>query len=197
MARSICTIEGCVQVVNGHGLCNKHYLRWKKYGTPEGGDRNHAPDEERFWRYVDKRGPEECWDWQARKQPNGYGRFQIGGKGGPHKLAHRLSFEYANGREPSPGKVVMHSCDRPCCVNPAHLSEGTYQENTDDMMRKGRNGFFVGIGEASTSARLTEENVRTIRSMPNETHASVARHYGVSKSTIRSLRKGITWKHIL
>lgn len=31
--RNHCTIDGCDQVVEGHGLCSKHYTRQKRYGT--------------------------------------------------------------------------------------------------------------------------------------------------------------------
>lgn len=30
----LCSIEGCNQPHKGHGFCNKHYLRWKKWGNP-------------------------------------------------------------------------------------------------------------------------------------------------------------------
>lgn len=196
MARSICTIEGCDRLVNGHGFCDKHYQRWAKHGSPFGGSRNHAPDQERFWRYVDKKEPDECWLWTARKQPNGYGRFQVGGKGGPHKLAHRLSFEYANKRPPAKGLVVMHACDNPACVNPSHLSEGTYRENTEDMVRKGRNCFHVTYGEDSGVAKLNDNAVREIRATEGVTNASLGRKFGVSPSTIKAVRKGTTWTHV-
>ena len=32
--RSICSIDGCENYVRGHGFCNRHYLRYKRYGDP-------------------------------------------------------------------------------------------------------------------------------------------------------------------
>lgn len=34
--------------------------------------------------------------------------------------------------------VIMHSCDNPKCVNPAHLSQATNSDNIKDMHRKDR-----------------------------------------------------------
>lgn len=31
---SICTIDGCNDIVEARGLCRKHYKRWWKYGDP-------------------------------------------------------------------------------------------------------------------------------------------------------------------
>ena len=33
--RNYCIIEDCGEPVQGHGLCPKHYLRWKRYGRLE------------------------------------------------------------------------------------------------------------------------------------------------------------------
>jgi hypothetical protein len=33
----ICSIPGCGQPYEGHGLCNRHYKKWKKYGDPHAG----------------------------------------------------------------------------------------------------------------------------------------------------------------
>lgn len=53
------------------------------------------------------------------------------------QLGHRVAF-VLNHRDLEAGEVVMHSCDRPLCWNPAHLSAGTHQDNSDDMRAKGR-----------------------------------------------------------
>ena len=50
--------------------------------------------------------------------------------------AHRLSYEISKGEIPH-GMVVMHTCDRPACINPEHLMLGTQMENVADMHSKG------------------------------------------------------------
>ena len=87
--------------------------------------------EQRFWEKVDKRGPDECWQWTACTGPTGYGTFD-------GKRAHRVSWAWANGRPVPDGLVVCHSCDNPGCVNPAHLWAGTQRDNMHDCIRKGR-----------------------------------------------------------
>jgi hypothetical protein len=37
-------------------------------------------DKKRFESKIDKRGPDDCWEWQAHRQYAGYGRFNINGK---------------------------------------------------------------------------------------------------------------------
>jgi hypothetical protein len=145
MARALCTIDGCDRVVNGHGLCDKHYQRWAKYGDPLGGKSNHAPASERFDRRVKKGGPNDCWFWSGRPTNAGYGIFQIGGKGSRVVSAHRFSYELH--KEPIPkGLHIMHSCDNRLCVNPAHLSVGTAKENALDCIAKGRHSSQIRKG---------------------------------------------------
>jgi hypothetical protein len=59
--------------------------------------------------------------------------------------AHRWIVEHLHGPIPD-GLVVMHSCDHPWCVNPAHLSLGTNRDNNDDKVQKGRHARVWGIG---------------------------------------------------
>ena len=68
----------------------------------------------------------------------GYGATHIGRK---YTLAHRASLVWLRGDIPD-GMFVCHRCDNPRCCNPAHLFVGTAQDNTDDMLAKGRARFF-------------------------------------------------------
>lgn len=190
--RSICSVESCDGLVNGHGFCDKHYRRWRKHGHPEGG-RTHASPEERFRRLTACGEANECWLWQGKLEKTGYGRFQPGGKGSPLVSAHRFAHLLATGERPP---VVMHTCDNRQCVNPAHLRSGTYKENTADMFAKGRAKPARALGNANYNTKLTPDDVRTIRQRQGESAASVGRDFGVGHKTILAIWRGITWKHI-
>jgi len=108
-----------------------------------------------------------CWEYQGQRNDNGYGivyyqdRLQ-----GAHRVAYQLSCEPIPG-----GLVVMHSCDNPPCVKPAHLSVGTVADNNRDREAKGRTKNLE-LGRAVLRARAqavtqcpqghpyAEENVR-------------------------------------
>lgn len=189
----LCCIKDCSRPHYALGFCEMHWRRNRKHGSPLGGDRNHAPPEERFWRRVKKTGT--CWNWLGAPSNAGYGRFQIGGKGSPYVGPHRFSYEMHC--EPVPeGFVVMHSCDNRLCVNPAHLSVGTPRDNTTDMISKGRKRTVAPVGVENGKAVLTPDLVRYIRSKPNESHAALARELGVGASTIRGVRDGRVWSHV-
>lgn len=95
------------------------------------------PIAERFWPKVDVRGHEECWEWTASRKERGYGVFSRPGHNNGALKAHRVSWELANGPIPD-GLCVLHRCDNPPCVNPAHLFLGTIADNNRDMSLKGR-----------------------------------------------------------
>ena len=87
------------------------------------------PIEERFWEKVDKRGPDECWNWTASRA-EGYG--QIGYQGRPRR-AHQIAWELTVGPR-TPGLVIDHLCFNKLCQNTAHMEEVTQGENA----RRGR-----------------------------------------------------------
>lgn len=162
----------------------------------------------RFWSYVDQSGgPNTCWEWTACRVW-GYGHFGLPqGSGYKHVKAHRLAWVMTFGPIPD-GLFVCHTCDNRACCNPAHLWLGTNAENQQDAYRKGRSAYQRDPerfspphwkGEAHHKAKLTEADVRHIRSLTlvRGDGPRLARDYGVSTTTINTIYRGDSWKHIL
>ena len=149
---------------------------------------------EKFWSCVDKRSPNECWNWQACRDTKGYGVFLYNGK---NWAAHRLAC-VAVGRTIPEGMGVLHSCDNPSCVNPAHLWFGTQADNVKDRVQKGRKGPSNAVhGEKHYGSKLTEEDVRFIRNnWPSSTDSELATLFGVSRQVIWHVASRRTWKHV-
>lgn len=153
--------------------------------------RQPRPLTERFWEKVDIRGEDECWPWIASLDSRGYG--SIGSDGGkPLMRAHRVAYELCLGRIP-PGLVVCHACDNRVCVNPHHLFVATQRDNVIDMIRKGRR--HSSAGELNPMVKLNTTQVIAIRRDHRPPRAIVA-EYGISKSTLRSIRRNETWRHL-
>lgn len=127
-----------------------------------------------------------CWLWTAGVTDDGYGKFKVKGKMIP---AHRFSYEQTNGPIPD-GLWVLHKCDTPPCVNPAHLWLGTAMDNTLDSMKKDRHGR----GERNGRAKLTEIQVAEIRARKGESVHVLSAEYGVSEPTIYFIWRGWIWK---
>lgn len=160
----------------------------KRYINGHSG-RSPKPPEERFWENVKK--ADGCWEWRGAVDGGGYGKLWLPG----NKMcsAHRFSYELHVGPIPK-GMCVCHTCDNPKCANPAHLWLGTHADNAADRKRKGRNGNQQGENQAN--AKLTDADVREIRQLPG-TSREVAERFGVEASTVRRVRRGISWTHIV
>lgn len=90
----------------------------------------------RFWAKVAK-SDNGCWLWKGAKDKQGYGMVRLPQFRRTPVPAHRVAYALAHGSV-TEGMLVMHACDNPQCVNPAHLSLGTHRDNMLDMMRKER-----------------------------------------------------------
>lgn len=152
----------------------------------------------RFWPKVDVGEPDACWPWTGPiRGRSPYGAFKADRT--THG-AHRVSWEIANGPIPA-GLQVLHRCDNPPCVNPAHLFVGTRADNMRDAAAKGRLplAMIEQSGEKNVNARLTADVVRAIRAdrAAGMKLVPLAEKYGVGYSTVRDVVHGRTWSHVV
>lgn len=92
------------------------------------------------------------------------------------------------------GMIVMHACDVPLCVNPAHLAIGTVKDNQHDSRAKGR----ATVGSASHFSKITEEDVVEIRRRRStgEKLKDIGKSFGLSESCIHMIATRKKWKHV-
>lgn len=134
-----------------------------------------------------------CWLWTASTAGKGYGQLRVPGTR-RNVYAHRFSYETFKGPIPR-GMHLLHSCDNPRCVNPAHLSIGTCKDNAQDMRSKNRSTF----GERNKRAALSEAQAAAIKvlladgSMPQR---AIAAQFGVSQIQISRIKRGERWERV-
>lgn len=141
MGVKYCSVKDCCNFQVAKTLCDKHWQRLRKNGSPDLTTRNMGEGkslQEKFWSKVAvTANPDKCWFWKGSVNRSGYGHATgiIGEK--KSRRAHRIAYFYYFGVDPA-DLAVCHKCDQPGCCNPHHLFLGTQQENLRDMTAKGR-----------------------------------------------------------
>lgn len=161
-------------------------------------------NEEKFWKKVDKTpgfGPNgDCWKWTGNTSGKGYGwiswaalRETMGLGPGKNVLAHRVTYTLLVGPIPK-GLDLLHSCDTPLCVNPAHLTPGTRKDNMQDAVSKGR----VRTGENTAGSVLTAEQAEQIkiRHAAGYSYLAIQQITGLDYYLIRSVTVPTNWKSV-
>ena len=140
------------------------------------------------WDRVKIGEPDECWEWQAAVNWQGYGRFRFGGTHlGSHVAAFRDHYQQETG-----DLSVLHSCDNPRCCNPAHLSLDTHQENMRQRNERGR--LNPPKGATHYKSKLTEEQARAIlQAKGTATQKEIGKRFGVSHHVVSQIHRGVRW----
>ena len=139
----------------------------------------------------------DCWLWLGAKDQHGYGVVCVEGK---TRRAHRVTLDHAlQQRGKSLGRrQALHTCDRPSCVNPAHLYPGTPKDNARDRESRNRGSKVRVKGSSVVTAKLTEADIPPIRARlaGGESHRSIASAYGVNRDTIGAIARREAWLHV-
>lgn len=123
---------------------------------------------------------DSCWEWTGYRKNGRYGTIYFGAESfQAHVISHILYIGPVD-----PGNVVMHSCDNPSCVNPAHLSQGSLKDNMQDCLAKGR-------FRKPARYKLSEESVTEITKLLSQrvTQRVIASKFGVTQAMICVLNR--------
>jgi hypothetical protein len=130
----LCIAQDCSKPGTSRKMCQMHYVRWKKHGSPGivvGPGQKFKTTAHRFWRHVTV--TPDCWQWDGGIGSSGYGTFHVDTK--HTTMAHRMAYILSRGPIPD-GLNIDHLCKNILCVNPWHLEPVTQKEN----LRRGLNG---------------------------------------------------------
>ncbi len=143
---------------------------------------------ERFWKKVEIRGEDDCWEWTAALNTSGYGHIQVSTK--RLSVAHRVCYMLRFGDIP-PKMLVCHSCDNPKCVNPKHLWIGTHNQNMEDMASKIRSSN-PSSRKVWTNPEIINQTVLEIvdKYKKGMSQAELALEFSLSKNTISRIVLG-------
>jgi hypothetical protein len=156
-----------------------------------------------FWSRVKKaRGSKRCWEWTGSRLRGGYG-YLSASKKIPSTIktlyAHRVSWEIANDKPIPEGLEVRHSCNNAGCVNPAHLSVGTHQDNErDKALSRINGGDPAQLDVAIMNYKLAPYvvSIRAEYAAGGVSYQALADRYDVAVTAIGSVVRRASYRHL-
>lgn len=184
----ICSIEECNRPLRSKGLCERHYWRLYKHGSPNIVLKRPRCKIDWLEKHIHFQG-DECLKWPFSVSKHGRGTLTIKGK---NMSAPRAMCLLAHGDPPSSSHQAAHSCGKghEGCVNPRHLRWATASENEMDKLKHGT----LRRGHAINTSKLTEQQVREIITRGRAGGINkMAREFGVSPTAISYILSGKNW----
>ena len=132
------------------------------------------------------------------QHPTSSGRLRVslgtGPKGSIKREVHRIVCEAFHGLPTDPALEAAHGDGDVFNNRPDNLRWATHRENIADKQRHGTQLR----GSRMTSAKLTEEQVLTLRRqvLAGEDRRRLANVFGIHKSHVDAIARGDCWKHV-
>ena len=137
------------------------------------------------WQDFVKVAENGCMEWQLSRDGKGYGVLVFKGK---HYPAQRLIYMLTNGLQELDPKIgVLHRCDNPPCVNPAHLFLGSQQDNLADMVAKGRKYTKVSSADVVDMRNMYRSGASCL---------AISKRFHLSDVQTTCIVTGRNWAHI-
>lgn len=165
-----------------------------------------------------------CLEWKGRRKVFGTAYPNVNFQGKEY-AAHRIAYFLYYEKDPCE-LLVRHLCHNHFCANPRHLALGTHWDNSQDMVKAGRNQtgdqhwmkrrpervdelrhIYQANGKRLSHelngkdhpcTKLTAEIVREIkkRSAEGTDNRTLAKLFGVTHSNVSAIVLGKSWSHI-
>lgn len=130
------------------------------------------------------------YESEAIRQPNGCLIHSTG--------VARKVYQMRHGEINNPKIAVCHTCDNPLCIEDSHHFLGSWKDNIDDAVRKGRHSCFANIKLAQANSPLThsdetKKKISTKIRGANHPQATITEEQAKKiKDIIKSTPKNIT-----
>ena len=109
-----------------------------------------------------------------------------------------MSYEFYYKIKVPKGVLVCHHCDVRLCFNPYHLFLGSFKDNSQDALSKGRH-YSYPRGKLHPLAKLSKKKARKIKKLYNTgnyTQQKLAERFNCSQVNISAIITGKSYSYL-